>query len=50
MKSEDEVREKIGRLEQLREKHNRDGDYSSKLDVSNSIRLLEWVLKDDTSD
>ena len=50
MKSEQEIREKIGRLEQLREKHDRNGDYASKLNVSTSIRLLEWVLNDDTHD
>lgn len=46
MKPEFEIRRKIDRLEQLEEKHDRDGDYGSKLDVSNSIRLLEWVLDD----
>ena len=50
MKSEDEIRKKIGRLEQLKEKHDRKGDYSSKRDVSNSIRMLEWVLNDGTRD
>ena len=50
MKSEEKIRKKIGRLEQLKEKHDRNGDYSSKLDVSNSIRLLEWALNDDTRD
>ena len=50
MKSEDEIRKKIDRLEQLREKHDRNGDYASKLNVSTSIRLLEWVLDDGTRD
>lgn len=50
MKSEDEIGKQIDRLEQLKEKHNREGDYSSKLDVSNSIRLLGWVLTNDSDD
>lgn len=47
MKSEGEIRDKIERLAELREIHDHEGDYASKLDVSNSIRLLEWVLEDD---
>lgn len=47
MKSEDEIREKISRLEELREKHVREGDHILERDVSSSIRLLNWVLNND---
>lgn len=47
MKSEQEIQEKINRLEQLAERHQENGDWDSKLDVMNSIQLLRWVLDKD---
>ena len=49
MKSEQEVQDRINRLEQVAENHYKLGDWDSHRDASNSIRQLRWVLDKDSS-